>query len=176
VIRRYLRAARRIKALLLLDIQPGRDDFMSEARRLQKWLRRPDVGLALDPEWHVRAPDVPGKVIGTVPGRAVEDVADWLDRLTGRLKLPQKLLVVHEFTGSMVTDKQVLRPHRHIATVLNADGFGTAPVKVAKYHVFATDLTWTFDGFKLFYREDTGLMSPREVMHLRPPPDVIVYE
>jgi hypothetical protein len=35
VIRRYLRAARRAKALLLLDIQPGRSDFFTEATRLE---------------------------------------------------------------------------------------------------------------------------------------------
>ena len=53
VIRRYLRAARRAKALLLLDIQPGRSDFFTETTRLEKWLKEPDVSLALDPEWRV---------------------------------------------------------------------------------------------------------------------------
>ena len=36
VIRRYLRAARRAKALLVLDIQPGHADFMDEVRRLDR--------------------------------------------------------------------------------------------------------------------------------------------
>ena len=36
VIRRYLRAARRAKALLLLDIQPGRSDFFTETTRLRE--------------------------------------------------------------------------------------------------------------------------------------------
>ena len=61
VIRRYLRAARRIDALLVLDIQPGRAAFLPEAKRLERWLREPDVGLALDPEWHVRRRQVPGR-------------------------------------------------------------------------------------------------------------------
>jgi hypothetical protein len=51
VIRRYLTAARRARALLVLDIQPGRSDFFTEVTRLRRWLRLPDVGLALDPEW-----------------------------------------------------------------------------------------------------------------------------
>ena len=55
VIDRYLRAARKAKALLVLDIQPGRAPFGPEIERLQRWLREPDVGLALDPEWHVGA-------------------------------------------------------------------------------------------------------------------------
>ena len=33
-----------------------------------------------------------------------------------------------------------------------------------------------YNGFKLFFREDTGLMSPRDVLGLRPAPDVVVYE
>jgi hypothetical protein len=33
-----------------------------------------------------------------------------------------------------------------------------------------------YNGFKLFFEEDTGLMSPRDVFGLRPPPDVVVYE
>ena len=47
-------------AILILDVQPGYADFMTEVRRLEPWLREPDVGLALDPEWHVSPPDVPG--------------------------------------------------------------------------------------------------------------------
>jgi hypothetical protein len=177
VIKRYLRAARSIKALLVLDIQPGRADFMSEAKRLRRWLREPDVGLALDPEWHVSAPAVPGQVIGSVDGKQVLEVAQWLDELTERNRLPQKLLILHQFTSGMIGSKQLLRPQRNLATVLNADGFGSRAVKVAKYHAFAKDLPWTFDGFKLFYVEDGAqLMKPRQVLRLKPPPDVVVYE
>ena len=66
MIRRYLKAARKAKALLILDIQPGRSDFFTETKRLRKWLKEPDVGLALDPEWRMGPGEVPGKVIGSV--------------------------------------------------------------------------------------------------------------
>jgi hypothetical protein len=176
VIRRYLRAARRIGALLVLDIQPGRARFLPEVKRLERWLREPDVGLALDPEWHVGPGEVPGQVIGSVDAADVNAVARWLDRLTGKAQLPQKLFVVHQFTQDMIRGKERLRPHRNLATVLNTDGFGTAPVKKAKYREFAKGAPWTFDGFKLFYREDVGLMTPRQVLRMRPSPDVVVYE
>ena len=68
IIRRYLAAARRAKALLVLDIQPGHADFLAETRHLDRWLREPDVGLALDPEWHTPGA-VPGTQIGSVEGR-----------------------------------------------------------------------------------------------------------
>jgi hypothetical protein len=177
VIRRYLRAARRIKALLVLDIQPGRADFMDEVRRLRKWLRQPDVGLALDPEWHVTAPQVPGQVIGSVDAEKVLEVARWLDDLAARNDLPQKLFLIHQFTADMLKNRERLRPQKHLATVLNADGFGTPANKISKYRSFAKLLPWTFDGFKLFYQEDgASLMKPRRVLRLRPSPDVVVYE
>ena len=69
-----------------------------------------------------------------------------------------------------------LKPRRHLAMTLNVDGFGSEAVKTGKYKAFARDLPWTYDGFKLFYREDTGLMSPQRTLKLRPRPDVIVYE
>jgi hypothetical protein len=175
VIRRYLRAARRIKALLLLDIQPGRSDFFTETTRLRRWLRRPDVGLALDPEWRVTTAEVPGKVIGRVDSREINATTAWLAQLVARYKLPQKLLVVHQFTDDMV-DETALKPRDGLAMVLNADGFGTQPVKVSKYHRFTRQSPGFGTGLKLFFHEDVGLMSPRRVLRLRPPPDVVVYE
>src|SRR5215213_342170 len=103
-IRRYLRAARRHKALLLLDIQPGHADFLDEARHLRRWLREPDVGLALDPEWHTPGA-VPGTQIGTVTAAKVNEVARYVTAIVRAGDLPQKLFVVHQFTEGMVTEK-----------------------------------------------------------------------
>jgi hypothetical protein len=175
VIRRYLAAARKAKALLVLDIQPGHSDFFTEARRLRKWLREPDVALALDPEWHVAAGQVPGKVIGSVTSPEVNATTAWLDRLTAAGDLPEKLVVIHQFTDDMVDDT-TLKPRRHLQIVLNTDGFGTPPLKKAKYRAFTRQAPGFAPGFKLFYHEDTGLMTPRQVLRLRPPPDFVVYE
>jgi hypothetical protein len=175
VIRRYLRAARRHKMLLLLDIQPGRADFFTETTRLERWLREPDVGLALDPEWRVSEGEVPGQVIGHVDAREVNATSAWLAQLVDRHKLPEKLFIVHQFTDDMVDDTQ-LKQRDQLAMVLNADGFGTKPVKVSKYHAFTRAARAFEQGFKLFYEEDVGLMEPREVLRLRPAPDVVVYE
>jgi hypothetical protein len=175
VIRRYLRAARRHGMLLVLDVQPGRSDFFTETTRLERWLREPDVGLALDPEWRVTAPEVPGQVIGRVDAREVNATSAWLAQLAARHDLPQKLFIVHQFTDDMVDDAQLKRRDK-LAMVLNADGFGTRPVKVSKYHAFTRAARGFHQGFKLFYEEDVGLMTPRQVLRLRPSPDVVVYE
>jgi hypothetical protein len=176
IIDRYLRAARKAKALLVLDIQPGRSDFYTEARRLERWLAEPDVGLALDPEWRVGPGEVPGQVIGSVGAREVNAVSAWLAQLTAAHKLPQKLFLIHQFTNDMVDDTQ-LQERPGLAMVLNADGFGAQELKRVKYHALTSSPRRFFgEGFKLFYREDTDLMTPREVLRLRPPPDVVVYE
>jgi hypothetical protein len=175
VIRRYLRAARRAKALLLLDIQPGRSDFFTETTRLEKWLKQPDVSLALDPEWRVRDGEVPGQIIGHVDAREVNATSAWLAQLVARYKLPEKLFVVHQFTDDMV-DESALKQRKGLATVLNVDGFGNQAVKKAKYKDFTAQAPDASHGFKLFYEEDTDLMRPAQVMRMKPRPVLVVYE
>jgi hypothetical protein len=176
VIDRYLAAARRERALLILDIQPGRSDFMREVRRLRPWLEQPDVSLALDPEWRVGPGQVPGKVIGSVSATEVNRVTRYVSDIVRRRRLPQKLLLIHQFTDDMIPDKQRLLRPRELAVTINVDGFGDRPNKEAKYHEFSRSEGGFHHGFKLFYEEDTGLMTPAQVLALRPRPEVIVYE
>jgi hypothetical protein len=173
---RYLRAARRIDALLILDIQPGRADFRDELRRLERWLHEPDVGLALDPEWHVTEGQVPGQVIGSVDAGVVDDVSQRLAAIVEERRLPEKLLIVHQFTENMIRNKGRLQRHPGVALTINVDGFGDRPNKISKYDAFTGEAVRFHDGFKLFYEEDTNLMTPGSVLALTPPPDVVVYE
>jgi len=176
VIARYLLAARRAKALLVLDIQPGRGDFLSEAMRLETWLRQPDVGIALDPEWHVGPDELPGQVIGSVTADEVNEVSAYVSRFVTEHDLPEKLFVVHQFTSGMIENKDRVVRRPGLAVTMNVDGFGDRPNKLAKYAQFTSELARFHDGFKLFYEEDTNLMSPGAVLAMRPPPDLVVYE
>ena len=177
VIKEFLAEARRNRGILLLDIQPGRADFDDEVRRLERYLDEPDVGLALDPEWHVGPDELPGEVIGSVGATEVNQIAEGLAETVERLDLPEKLFVIHQFTDDMITSKELLVPHDALATVLNVDGFGDAPNKIAKYEeLHPKQATGLASGFKLFYEEDFGLMTPDDVLGLKPPPDLIVYE
>jgi hypothetical protein len=176
IINRYLRAARKAKALLILDIQPGRSDFFTETVRLKRWLKEPDVSLAIDPEWRMGPGQVPGQVIGSVQAREVNATSAWLAKLVKERNLPEKLFLIHQFTDDMVDDTR-LQARAGLAMVLNADGFGGQSIKKAKYHAFTRSPRDFFhEGFKLFYREDSDLMTPRQVLRLRPPPDVVIYE
>lgn len=176
VIRRYLRAARRFDALLLLDIQPGRSTFSTEARALKRFLRKPRVGLAIDPEWNMGPDGVPGKRIGHVGAREINRVSLLMSRIARKRDLPQKLLVVHQFTESMVRHESRIKARRHVAVTMNADGFGSPPAKRSKYRELAPRGSRLHPGFKLFFEEDTNLMSPRQVLALRPKPDLVIYE
>jgi hypothetical protein len=176
-IRRYLAAARRAKAILILDIQPGRADFMSEVEPLRPFLEEPDVSLALDPEWHVGPGEVPGRTFGSVDAATVNRISAMLADIVERRRLPQKLLLVHQFTPGMIQGKDQLEPQPGVALVVNVDGFGDRPVKIAKYREFTRGGHGRFhNGLKLFYREDTNLLRPRGVLGLRPRPEVVVYE
>jgi hypothetical protein len=176
VIDRYLAAARRAKALLILDIQPGRSPFMSEVRAFAPYLRLPDVGLALDPEWSMHGSQVPGQVIGSTDASVVNQAGAYLSSIVRKGNLPEKLLIVHQFTIGMIRHKHQLQSDPGVALVINIDGFGTPPNKISKYDLFARRRPPWYNGFKVFYHEDTHMMRPRAVMRLHPRPNVIVYE
>jgi len=177
VINRYLHAARRIKALLVLDIQPGHADFLSEARRLAPWLGQPDVGIALDPEWHTPGA-VPGSQIGSVTAAEINAVSDYVAGIVRARNLPEKLFVIHQFTDGMIQGKEQVLARPGLAITFNVDGFGDRPNKLSKYHAFTAQTRGRpfDDGFKLFYHEDTHLMLPENVMAMQPRPDLVVYE
>lgn len=183
VIEQYLQAANQQQMLLILDIQPGRAKFMDEVRHYEKWLKHSNVSLALDPEWSMRPGEVPGKVIGRTDAATINEVSAYLDQIVQTNALPQKLLVIHEFTETMVQNRSALVPREGLATVFNVDGFGTPEAKTGKYNDLTSDPErpqFVFTGFKLFYEEDTRkgsrVMGPFEVLDLDPQPDVIVYE
>jgi hypothetical protein len=176
VIRRYLRAARRIDALLLLDIQPGRSTFADEVRALEPYLRQPRVGIAIDPEWNMGPGGVPGERIGHVGAREVNRVSLLMNQIARERELPQKLLVVHQFTESMVRHDNRVKARGNVAVTMNADGFGPPQAKERVYEELASRGGRLHPGFKLFFQEDTNLMSPKQVLRLNPPPDLVIYE
>ena len=60
--------------------------------------------------------------------------------------------------------------------VLHADGFGSVAQKIGVLRNLAFPHPPFGVGFKLFLTQDARVMSPREVMGLRPRPDVITYQ
>ena len=176
VVREYLAGARRARALLLLDIQPGRADFLEEVRRFDEFLAEPDVTVALDPEWNMADDEVPGQVIGSTTAKEVNEVSAHLSRIVRRNNLPEKMLVVHQFELDMIENRNRLKSYPGVELVLNVDGVGGPKLKIEKYNAFMKQRDRARNGFKVFYEEDTDRLSPAEVMRLRPEPEFVVYE
>ena len=177
----WLATARAHDALLLLNIQPGRADFLDEVRHLERWLSEPEVGLALDPEWAVNADQVPGKVFGSTSGQELDAVAAWLSELAKAKGLPEKVLVYHQLHEDIVVDEAALGTHPGVVLVKSVDGIGSPAQKTAAWkRLVAKTPKHVALGFKLFYEEDTRggrpLMTPEEVLALQPTPQYILYE
>jgi hypothetical protein len=174
-VRRYVRAAHRNRALLLLDLQPGRTGFLDVARRWAWALRDPWVGLALDPEWRMARGEVPARTIGRVRAAEVNRTSAWLARLAREEGLPEKLFVLHQFRVDMVPDIEDVLRRPGLAMVQHVDGFGTRRQKLATYHAVARPQRFTM-GFKLFYDEDVERMGARAVHALRPQVRFVSYQ
>jgi hypothetical protein len=181
VIQRYLDAARRHHALLLLNIQPGRARFVDEVHALARWLREPDVGLALDPEWAVGPGQTPGRVFGSTTGAVIDDVSAYLDGIVRANGLPQKVLVVHQLNPRIVQGFEKVRKRDGVVVIKSVDGIGSAGAKITTWKRLVKDLPPALHpGFKLFFDEDTRgglkLMTPSQVLALRPQPEYVLYE
>jgi hypothetical protein len=166
-VQKYIDAAHRHGALLLLDLQPGRSDFLTIAKRWAWALKDPYVGLALDPEWRMGKHAVPGLRIGSVGAGEVNRVSAWLRDLVARHRLPQKLFVLHQFRTDMIRDIGAIKPRRGLVMVQHVDGFGTPGQKLDTFHAVARPRQF-FMGFKLFYDEDVHRMSAAEVRRINP--------
>lgn len=174
-VEKYVDAAHRNGALLLLDVQPGRSGFLPVARRWAWALQHPWVGLALDPEWRMGPHQVPAVTIGHVDAAEVNRTSAWLDRLTRRADLPEKLFVVHQFRSTMIERIHRVEDRPRLAMVQHADGFGTRRQKLATYDVIARPDQFTM-GMKLFYDEDVRRFSAGDVRRIRPAIRFVSYQ
>jgi len=177
----YLRAARQSKSLLLLNIQPGQSDFLTEVKSFEVYLREPDVGVALDPEWAMKAKQRPGVSWGETTGAAINDVAAFLSGIVQQWNLPEKALVFHEVVREVVKDELLVTPYPGVAIIKSVDGIGRVEAKVATYgNLMERMAAGVHPGVKLFFDEDTHggsrLMTPREVLSLSPQPEYVMYE
>jgi hypothetical protein len=176
VIDRLLREARTAGFKLILDVQTGHSTVLTELSYLAPYLQEPDVYLALDPEFSMGAGGVPGQRIGEMRADDVNDAIAVLECLEERYHLPPKVLIVHQFTTAMLPDKEKIWSTDMLDVVLVADGFGSPALKRHTYATVLRQHSLAYSGFKLFYRQDTDLLQPAQVLALTPSPSVIIYQ
>jgi hypothetical protein len=162
---------------VVLDLQPGRADFLSQAKRYQSLLELPYVGLALDPEWRLTSKQKPLQQIGSVDVAEINRVVDWLADLTASHALPQKLFVVHQFSLRMVRDRDDLDTSRdELAMVIHVDGQGSQPAKAGTWRTIRAGAPHVHWGWKNFVDEDHPMLSPRQTYRVDPTPDLVTYQ
>lgn len=174
----WVEAAQAAGVYVILDLQPGRTDFLTQAQRYESLLAYPNVGLALDPEWRLKPDQVHLRQIGSVTAAEVNAVSAWLAQLTRANHLPQKVLVLHQFAQRMISERETLDlSHPELATVLHVDGQGTQPGKAGTWAALRqgapAGLWW---GWKNFIDEDLPTLTPEQTYQVQPVPDLVTYQ
>jgi hypothetical protein len=174
----WVEAAKANGIYVVLDLQPGRSDFLSQAKLYSSLLLYPNVGLALDPEWHMKSNQVPMEVIGSVDSSEINKTSQWLAELTKAHNLPQKVFMVHQFTVTMITHRSALETDfDQLQVVIHADGFGSTPAKFATWNTLhispPANIVW---GWKNFYDEDKPTFTPQQTMAVKPRPFFVSYQ
>jgi len=169
--------------LLFLDIQIGHSTVQKELPRLLPFLSRPDVELAVDPEFsmhYAKEGVVPGKKIGQMDAKDINWVSEQLQQLVAEKHIPPKILVIHRFRTDMVTHASDIHLDPRVQIVMDMDGFGPPWQKFESYRDYIDREPVEYTGFKIFYHNDVlghrKLLTPMEVLQLRPAPLYIQYQ
>ena len=172
--------AQRHKAIMFLDLQVAKSTLQAEVPRLTNYLSRPDVHLAIDPEFSMKRGGAPGKRIGTYDAADVNYAIDVLADLVDKHNLPPKVLIVHRFTRPMLTNAGKIKLDPRVQVVIHMDGWGPPWMKKDSYQAYVYAEPVQYTGFKLFYKNDTKkgnpLMKPADVLALFPKPLYIQYQ
>ena len=170
VIRPWIKTAAANGVYVVLDLQPGRSDFLSQAMLYEEFLRLPHVGLALDPEWRLKPNQVHLRQVGTVDAAEINQVVDWLAEIVREEALPQKLLIVHQFRFSMITNPELIETPPELAVMIHMDGQGSLSDKYNTWNALTgqADAERFYWGWKNFYDEDSPMATPEQVLELSP--------
>src|SRR3954463_9075868 len=178
-LRPWVEAAGAAGLYVVLDLQPGRTDFLTQAQQYRSLLELPYVGLALDPEWRLGPSQVHLTQVGSVGIDEVNRVVTWLADLTREKALPQKLLVLHQFKLAMLPGRERLDTSRdELAVMIHADGQGSQAQKQGTWRALHANapagVSW---GWKNFYDEDHPMLTPEQtIAQVIPRPNLISYQ
>jgi hypothetical protein len=177
-LRPWVEVAAREGLYVTLDLQPGRTDFLTQAKRYEELLLLPHVGLALDPEWRLQPNQVHLRQIGSVDAAEINEVVAWLAGLVRDHALPQKLLILHQFRFSMITNRELVETPSELAVLVHVDGQGPIHSKYQTYGALtgAVDADRWWWGWKNFYDEDSPTPTPEQVLELDPLPVYVSYQ
>lgn len=176
-----LSIARMGNAIVFLDVQVALSNVNTEVPLLEKYLKMPNVNLGIDPEFSMKEGHRPGTKIGTMNDVDVNFCSRYLANLVRKNNLPPKILIVHRFTQGMIRNYKAIERRPEVQIVMNMDGWGEPILKKSTYLLYIRKEPVQFTGFKLFYKNDLKkaphvMMTPEDLMKLRPQPIYIQYQ
>lgn len=174
-------ASMRENMIVFLDIQVALSQITDELPQLEKYLKLPNVHLGIDPEFSMKDGLKPGSKIGTFDAKDINYCSDYLAKLVKDNNLPPKVFTIHRFTQRMVTNYKDIKLHPEVQIVMHMDGWGQPELKKGTYRFFIDKEPVQFTGFKIFYKNDlkkapNRLMTPEELLKLKPIPSYIQYQ
>lgn len=173
--------AKKINAIVFLDVQVALSNIHAELPLFEKYLSMPQVHFGMDPEFSMKDGSKPGKKIGTYDAEDVNYVSGYLANLVKKNNLPPKILIVHRFTKKMVTNTPGIKLRPEVQVVMDMDGWGEPELKMGTWRYFIHNEPVQFTGFKLFYKNDIKkaphhMLTPEEVLKYKPRPNYIQYQ
>ena len=180
-IEKALTMADKVDGIVFLDIQIGLSSLKTEIKKLREYLKQPNVHLAIDPEFSMKKDRPPGHAIGVYDAADINFASAYLADLVNKHDLPPKILVVHRFTKGMVRNAQQIKRREEVQTVMHMDGWGSPSLKRSTWRRVIEPEPVQFTGFKVFFENDRkppspGIMSPEQILDLRPDPIYIQYQ
>jgi hypothetical protein len=199
-IQSYIDFCQRNNLILFLDLDFGLAPVMQEVDFFLPYLENyPFVQMAIDPEWMFPRHDgIPGVNLSNVHASDINPIIEALAQIPMKYHVPRKMLLIHQYRPdgdglknpydagqAEIADKRELIFDKRVDVIIHVDGVGGyvgdqadksreyntwVSQDMQKYHNFQ------YGGFKLFYHiEAKTLMTPKEVLALKPAPMVITY-
>lgn len=177
LVEEWVALAEELEFAVILDIQPGHVSSMYELDRIRPLLSHPHVHFAIDPEFVMDGNQVPGRDLGQLYAKEINDVQAELDQISQEIGV-KKVLILHQFANKMLPDKENIIDYPNVEIVIDGDGVGYSETKINNYHRYADQPAFEFGGFKLFPTDgDSPVLTPQEIMdRLTPPPALIIYQ
>lgn len=174
IIMDYINRAQKENFAVILDVQLGTMTPLEAIEPILKFLKYPNVHLAIDPEFkipkHRRYP--PGKFIGHIFAQDVNKVQEAMQNFMIENNIEgQRMLLIHMFTKRMLRKKEEIKNYDSINLTYNVDGHGRAHTKIKIYNSLYNEEANKVaqGGFKVFFKNDKKpLMNAKQILGLEP--------
>ncbi len=169
IVMEYITQGLKDNVAVILDIQMGALSATQAISPALKFLKFPNVHLALDPEFAMTSAGqkTPGNPIGYLTGEQINAAQEYVQKYLDENKIRgRRILLIHQFFDAMIRNKEVIdweNPKLELAIV--ADGFGDPWGKITKYNqFFPADTPVKYTGFKIFNRWDNPVLTDSQAL------------